>query len=572
MAFVVRASVCVALAGARVAAAQNPQPPLALASCSGQRISEIEVRTLPPSYGGLIARTPWLNRIATSLHTTTARRLVESLLLLRKGEPCSFLLRYETERLLRAQPFLADASVTAYADGTDAVRIEVITIDEPAVLGSVGVSNRGPLLKSLQAGSANMRGLGVSALAGWRDGGAYRDTWQARYSNFQLFDEPVQLHLTGIRSDHGYDATGQLTYPFFTDLQPYAWRMAAGLSEILVPFRSPGRERVSLGVERQFFDAGAVLRLGEPGRLAIVGGSLSLEHGVPGTEAVVVTDTGLLPDPGLDLLGRYDRYRSARLNLLLGYRLVNFLRVSGFDALTGTQDMRRGVQAAFAIGRGIPLEGANRNEVFLSGSLYGGVGSGVSFAGLEAQAEGRRVAGEWEAILISGRFGTYFRPHPRHTIAGSLEYSAGRRQWLPFQLALGDLRGGVRGYEDAELGGAARLVARLEERWRVGNIRGTGDLGVAMFGEAGQLWAGDAPYGVSTGYMPSVGVALLAAVPRRSRRIWRLDIAFPLERMAGAQWGMRLTNEDRTRSFWNEPNDVRRNRERSGLVNAFVVP
>jgi len=72
--------------------------------------------------------------------------------------------------------------------------------------------------------------------------------------------------------------------------------------------------------------------------------------------------------------------------------------------------------------------------------------------------------------------------------------------------------------------------------------------------------------------MPSLGVALLAAVPRRSRRIWRLDIAFPLERKAGAQWGMRLTNEDRTRSFWNEPNDVRRNRERSGLVNAFVVP
>jgi len=35
---------------------------------------------------------------------------------------------------------------------------------------------------------------------------------------------------------------------------------------------------------------------------------------------------------------------------------------------------------------------------------------------------------------------------------------------------------------------------------------------------------------------------------------------------------MRITNEDRTRAFWNEPNDVRRNRERPGLVTAFVVP
>jgi hypothetical protein len=182
------------------------------------------------------------------------------------------------------------------------------------------------------------------------------------------------------------------------------------------------------------------------------------------------------------------------------------------------------------------------------------------------------ASGDWESILVSGRFGTYFRPHPRHTWSGSLEYSAGRRQWLPFQLTLGDVRGGVRGYEDAELGGAARLVARFEERWRFGNIRGTGDAGAAFFTEAGKLWAGDAPYGRTTRYLPSVGVALLAAVPPRSRRMWRLDFAVPLNRTAGAQWGMRLTNEDRTRAFWNEPNDVRRNRERSGLLTAFVVP
>ena len=202
-----------------------------------------------------------------------------------------------------------------------------------------------------------------------------------------------------------------------------------------------------------------------------------------------------------------------------------------------------------------------------------GVGSATSFAGLEFMGEGRRVSsGDWEGLLLSGRFGFYLRPHPRHTLAGSLEYGAGRKQWLPFQLALGDPRGGVRGYEEAELGGAARVVARIEERWRVGNVRGTGDAGLAVFAEAGRLWAGDAPYGVTTGYMPSVGVALLAAVPPRSRRIWRLDVAFPLERTAGARWGMRITNEDRTRAFWLEPADLRRNRERSGLVTAFGVP
>jgi hypothetical protein len=536
-------------------------------------ITAVVVQTLPPSYGGLFSRSPALGRLVSSLHSTTAERPVRNLVLLRPGERCSILLRRETERLLRAQPFIADASVTAYPDGPDAVRVEVVTVDEPSVIGSLGVSGKDPWLRALKVGSANLRGLGVSALAGWRDGGFYRDTWQARYSNFQLFSQPVQMHLTAIRRDHGYEATAQVAYPFFTDLQPRAWRLAGGASEDLIPFRSPGQAPVSLGVRRQFGDVGAVARIGNPGSLAIVGGSISAERGTPDGQAVFVTDTGLVADTGSALRQRYDRFRSTRLNLLLGYRYVNFLRVSGFDALTGSQDVRRGVQAALTIGRGLPVEGADRDEVFVSGNLYGGVGSAASFAGLEVLAEGRRMAsGDWEALLLSGRFGVYLRPHPRHTWTGSLEYSAGRGQWLPFQLALGDPRGGVRGYEDAEIGGAARLVARLEERWRIGNIRGTGDMGVAFFAETGKLWAGDAPSGRTTGYLPSLGVAVLAAVPPRSRRIWRMDIAFPLERTAGAQWRFRITNEDRTRSFWNEPNDVRRNRERSGLVTAFVVP
>lgn len=549
------------------------QEPRTQVACNGQRITGVLVRTLPPSYGGLFSRSPWLGRVATSLHSTTSPRVIENLVMLREGERCSILLRRETERLLRAQPFLAEASVTAYPDGPGAVRVEVVTVDEPSVLGSVGVSSGSPWFQALSAGSSNVQGRGVSALAGWRDGGAYRDLWQARYANFQLFSAPVQMHLEAIQRPHGYDARGQVVYPFLTDLQRAAWRVAGGAGETPVTFRSPDRDRSSLGLRHQSLDAGAVVRVGAPGLLAIVGGALSVERGAADARAAFLTDSGPVADTGSALVGRYTAFRSARVNLLFGYRQVNFLRVTGFDALAGAQDVRRGVQLGLTIGRGLPIEGVLPGELFLSGNLYGGVGSATSFAGVEVLAEGRRLStGTWENLLVSGRFGFYLRPHARHTVAGSVEYGAGHRQWLPFQLALGETRGGgVRGYEEAELGGAARLVARLEERWRVGNVRGTGDAGVAVFAETGRLWAGDVPYGVSTGYLPSLGVAVLAAVPPRSRRIWRLDIAFPLERTAGARWGMRITNEDRTRAFWTEPRDLRRNRERSGLVTAFGV-
>lgn len=555
-------------------AAQVVEPPVprTQVQCNGQVITDIVVRAYGPSYGGLFARSPWLGRLVTSLHVTTAPAVIENLVLMRRGGRCSILLRRETERLLRAQPFLADASVTAYPDGPGAVTVEVVTIDEPSVLGSIGVSSASPWLRSIKYGSANVQGRAVTAVAGWRDGGYYRDTFQAGYSNWQLFTAPVQMHLLGVRRDHGFDLAGLVAYPFYTDLQPRAWRVAAGADDILVPFRSPGREPAALGVRRQFADAGGVVRIGQPGLLAIVGGALSSERATPSPSGVVVTDSGLVPDTGAVLLARYPEYRSTRLNLVLGYRQVNFLRVSGFDALAGTQDMRRGVQAALTLGRALPVDGVAHDELFASANLYGGVGSATSFAGLEVLAEGRRVDGDWQGLLVGGRFGFYLRPHPRHTVAGSVEYGAGRRQWQPFQLALGDVRGGVRGYDDAALGGAARLVARLEERWRVGNIRGTADAGVAAFAEVGRLWAGDAPYGVSTGYKPSIGVAVLSAIPPRSRRIWRIDFAVPLDREAGSRFGVRITNEDRTRGFWIEPNDLKRNRERSGLVTAFLIP
>jgi len=80
-----------------------------------------------------------------------------------------------------------------------------------------------------------------------------------------------------------------------------------------------------------------------------------MERGEPDSSAAFVTDTGLVLDSGSSLQSRYDAFQSARLNLIVGYRQVNFLRVTGFDALNGTQDMRRGVQAMFTIGRALSL-------------------------------------------------------------------------------------------------------------------------------------------------------------------------------------------------------------------------
>jgi hypothetical protein len=73
----------VLLGGARPASSQVPRTQ---APCNGQQISNIIIETLPPSYGGLFSWSPALGRVARTLHTTTDPRLVENLLLFRRGE------------------------------------------------------------------------------------------------------------------------------------------------------------------------------------------------------------------------------------------------------------------------------------------------------------------------------------------------------------------------------------------------------------------------------------------------------------------------------------------------------
>lgn len=541
--------------------------------CNGQPITEIIVRAQAPTFGGWFMKTAAAARMIDALHVTTSPEVIEHFVLMKKGEPCSPLKRYETERVLRAQPFLADASVTAYPDGPG-VRIEIVTIDEPSAVASAGIRGRMPFVTSLTAGNANVAGKGVYAVAGWRDGFHYRDTYQLDYANHQMFGAPYLFEFRGVRRDIGHEWETSLSYPFFSDVQRFAWQAAAGSSLEYIGFRSPGRFRSSLGSRRVFGDVGGVVRVGRPGRLGLIGASISTDHMEANSVPVFVTDSGLRPDSNPALVNRYGSHGANRLNLLLGFRSVQFMQVNGFDALTGTQDVRKGLQIGTTLGAGVPDGSPSGERFYAALDVYAGLGSPTSFAAAQWRVEGRRPDSSdvWDGFLTGGRFAWYLRPHPRHTIISSVQWGSGWRQLSPFQLSAADRRGGIRGYEHANVGGGRRVVGRLEERWRIGSFRGTADGGIAIFGDVGRLWVGDAPLGVNTPMLGSVGVGLLAAIPPRSQRMWRVDLALPLRRDYGARWELRFTNEDRTRAFWLEPNDIRRNRERSIPASVFQWP
>lgn len=552
--------------------------------CKGQIISRIEVSTKPPFdiKGSKLQRR--LTHQLTALHATTNPDVIDRFLALRPGMACNELRRVESERILRGQPYLADATITPMLDDAGGVFLSVVTQDEISLVVGGGGSGSNPYLKYLALGEQNFMGEAVSVVGQWKYSEHFRDNYSARITDYQFLGRPYQLTVTGARNELGGDWGFELSHPFLSDLQRISWRTTAGSREEYRYFRAPylgpdlalpDRGFPAVGLQRSYGDIGGVFRLGPPGgQLVLLGGSASYEDEMPNSFSTTVgLGTTQRDTIGL-LVDRYARHKSVRLNALAGFRHVSYIQATGFESLDGRQDVRKGFELATLLGRGYEALGSADADLFASANLYAGTGTPLAFAAFEGTVEGRREyeSHRWDGILGSSRFATYFKPAPRQTILTSLEWSGGWRQRIPFQLLLADRTGGPRGYARSTLGGGQRFVLRLEDRFFLGRVKSLASIGVAPFTDLAKVYAGDSPFGVTSGINASVGVSILASVPPKSQRMWKLDLAFPLNRSHGAVFKVSLINRDFTSVFWREPADVRRNRERSVPTSIFNWP
>ncbi len=141
------------------------------------------------------------------------------------------------------------------------------------------------------------------------------------------------------------------------------------------------------------------------------------------------------------------------------------------------------------------------------------------------------------------------------------------------QLSLADRVGGLLAHRKSEATGASRLVFRAEQRFVVPTRLNLVDVGFAGFAEAGRLWASPTvPFTVNTPWRGAVGVSVLAALPPSSRRLWRIDFAMPVSGDPDRKFQIRFSGVDRSRVFWQDPNDVQWARERTAPTSLFNWP
>ena len=533
--------------------------------CNGEIINRIDVQAYPPFDAGGTKLVSRVVSFATSLHATTRDQVIRRFIPMRVGERCEDFRVREAERILRAQPFLADATVLVVPDGSGGVNLNVVTFDEVSLVLDGTVSSRSPVIRAVRLGDENLAGSAIALTGAWQHGPLFRDIYRGRLIDYQLFGRPYQFSLQGSRNEVGGSWDALLDHPFLTDLQRTSWRISAGSASGFLYFDRPNAPAAALRFVREYSDAGGVVAFGPVRHVFLIGATISRERERTGHSPVIVTDTAIVPDTSTVLIGRYPEHRTSRVNLLLGFRNLRYVRVRGFDAVEGTQDLRSGFQVATLIGRGIKLTDRDERDYFVSTDIYMGRATPASFLGVEFMGERRRDldAHRTDGVLASGRAAWYARPTSRNTSIMGAEFSAGWNQRVPFQLTLSDRDGGIAGYGASDIGGAQRLVFRLEDRYNFGHFRQLAAVAGALWVDAGKLWAGEAPFGVTTNMKYSVGIGILAAVPPRSRRTWRVDFAYPINDRGDARFEVRVTNHDFTRWFWREPGDVQTSRERA---------
>jgi hypothetical protein len=264
----------------------------------------------------------------------------------------------------------------------------------------------------------------------------------------------------------------------------------------------------------------------------------------------------LTPTP--DTLRRYDRYTATHLAGVLGLRQLTFSTMRGLDALVGEQDVATGTQIGGIFGTQpdkVPL----LHRGFASIDVYSGRRMKNAFFGVRSDLESRLdlTKRQWQHLIASGRAAYYYKPSARWTTEFSLEAAGGWRTIMPFQLELGEHYGGVAGYGRSVETGAQRVVFRAEERVHIGALWNRVALGMATFSDAGRVWAGDAPFGITSPVRASLGVALLGAFPVQSQRTIRAEIAIPASRAFGARPELRLSIREPAEGFWIDPPRIR---------------
>ncbi len=462
-----------------------------------------------------------LFRLANKLHIHTQPRVIRQQLLFESGDPYSQRLLDESERILRTDRYLYDASVRPIACHDGRVDVAVTTRDVWTLNPGVSFGRSGGKNTSgVELEELNILGTGTSLSVG-RKSGIDRDSTLIEYHNPHVSSTWATLDATYASNSDGSVHGLKFALPFYA----LDTRWASGVSVL-------DDDRIE-----PLYDLGQVVdqfRSHQKYASGFWGWSRGLRDGWAQRWSIGATYDETVfspaPPPATTTLVPADR---KLVYPWLAYELIqdDFGKFLNHDQIGRTEDFFLGTRVKAQLGWASEAYGADRNALIVSAKAgHGFSASDDSTLLLDSAVKGRIESGELRNTVFDAAARYYLRQSERRLFFTTLEGSLGRALDLDTQILLGG-DNGLRGYPLRYQSGDARALLTVEQRYftdwypfRLFRVGG------AAFFDIGRTWGSTPVSTPSQGLLKDVGIGLRIGNTRSGLGgIIHVDLAFPLD-------------------------------------------
>ncbi len=507
------------------------------------RIREVRIECIEIFDPSIPGEDRTLYRWVNKLHIKTREETIRHQVLFAAGEPLVRTRLEETERNLRALPFIQDASVEVEDVGSDGATIKIRTSDVWSTRVNVRVSSAGGATTGgFAVSERNLLGFGKDLQLRWQQG-VDRTTTRLIYGDPNLFGSRLNLALSHMQASDGKGDSVALGRPYRSFEDRISWFSSAVRNSEEVPIYREGEYVQSFSHD-----------------IRTLNGSVSWSRPLDSSSGAVERwsagylwdDTVYNPIGTLSPLLSDEELPESRTisGPVLTWSRVRreFLKTKNFERFSRWEDFNLGGSVTVRLQPSLSALGASDDEIIYGLDLAKGYRTwkGGVLLGTFALF-GRAGAGEHAAAHLD--LNHYYPGWRGQTLFVSVEADTGVNLAAQNRFQLGGDTG-LRGFELRSFDGTHRFVIQVEDRIRFNRellhfLR----LGVAPFLDVGNAWGGTRSDEVCTTgasgkesceYVVSynsfgnlkadIGVSLLADVVKASSAgFLRLNIAWPLD-------------------------------------------
>jgi outer membrane protein assembly factor BamA len=462
----------------------------------------------------------WLYRVANRYHIITLDKTIAKQLLFEPGDKFDQRVIEESERILRRNKYLYDASIEPVRAADGKVDLVVSTRDVWSLSPELSVSRTGGETRTrIGLEEFNLLGRG-QRLRILRDDDVDRTETAIEFSDQHLGRSWVSFLAQYSDNSDGRSSTLSAIRPFHELDARWSAGTVLRIDDRFDKIYQYGEPAAEYEHERDY--------------AWIFGGwSQGLTRGkVRRWTAGLVYDFNRFgPAENVTLANVVPEDREL-VYPYLGFELVEdgFVEASNHDQIDRTEDFQMGLQVRASLGWADTAYGSDRDAAIFSMSASDGFGSLDKTALLlSASTRGRLESGDLANTLLSFDAHFYHRHSEKRTFYAAISGTVGESLDLDNLVEIGGDTG-LRGYPLRYQVGESKALATIEQRYytdwypfRLARVGG------AVFADVGRVW-GPNPLGPDNrGWLTDVGFGLRLAVTRiSSGRVVHIDVAFPL--------------------------------------------